>query len=244
MVLIKPAGIPHCAKISRCAWENSDVSLSVQDFHRLHFEIVTSAAASIPKEVRADPERGSGPVSQAHLERGLRLDLYTEFLWFVSRNWFIFRMETNKLFFIVDWQFDALAQCAYSDKLPLCFLNNFVQIFIICQQGSVIGEQHYPRPLCRYHLFTIKLTAVQHGTLWHSTCNSTQFRSYTIYKYILSSVRQVWPKGCIYMPPYPIIFEFVQWYIVIIRIERLLEINRYTNHIVLSFRHVGAWYTL
>ena len=62
-------------KIVRCAWENSDVSLSVQDFHRLHFEIVTSAAASISKEVRAYPERGSGPVSQAHLERGLRLDL-------------------------------------------------------------------------------------------------------------------------------------------------------------------------
>ena len=75
MVLIKPAGIPHCAKIVRCAWENSDVSLSVQDFHRLHFEIVTSAATSIPKEVRAYPERGSGPVSQAHLERGLRLGL-------------------------------------------------------------------------------------------------------------------------------------------------------------------------
>ena len=75
MVLIKPAGIPHCAKIVRCVWENSDVSLSVQDFHRLHFEIVTSVATSIPKEVRAYPERGSGPVSQAHLERGLRLGL-------------------------------------------------------------------------------------------------------------------------------------------------------------------------
>ena len=75
MVLIKPAGIPHCAKIVRSAWENSDVSLSVQDFQRLHFEIVTSAAASIPKEDRAYPERGSGPVSQAHLERGFRLDL-------------------------------------------------------------------------------------------------------------------------------------------------------------------------
>ena len=62
-------------KIVRYAWENSDVSLSVHDFHRLHFEIVTSAAASIPKEVRAYPERGSGPVSQAHLERRLRLDL-------------------------------------------------------------------------------------------------------------------------------------------------------------------------
>ena len=62
-------------KIVRYAWENSDVSLSVQDFQRLHFEIVTSAAASIPKEVRAYPERGSEPVSQAHLERGLRLDL-------------------------------------------------------------------------------------------------------------------------------------------------------------------------
>ena len=55
--------------------KKSDVNLSVQDFHRLHFEIVTSAAASIPKEVRTYPERGSGPVSQAHLERGLRLDL-------------------------------------------------------------------------------------------------------------------------------------------------------------------------
>ena len=76
MVLIKPAGIPHCAKIVRCAWENSEVSLSVQDFHRLHFEIVTSAAASIPKEVRAYPEGGSGPVSQALLERGLCLDLF------------------------------------------------------------------------------------------------------------------------------------------------------------------------
>ena len=62
-------------KIVRYAWENSDVSLSIQDFHRLHFEIVTSAAASIPKEVRAYPERGSGPVSQTHLEGGLRLDL-------------------------------------------------------------------------------------------------------------------------------------------------------------------------
>ena len=62
-------------KIVKCAWENSDVSSSVQDFHRLHFEIVTSAAASTPKEVRAYPQRGSGPVSQAHLERGLRLDL-------------------------------------------------------------------------------------------------------------------------------------------------------------------------
>ena len=62
-------------KIFKCAWENSDVSSSVQDFHRLHFEIVTSAAASTPKEVRAYPQRGSGPVSQAHLERRLRLDL-------------------------------------------------------------------------------------------------------------------------------------------------------------------------
>ena len=62
-------------KIVKCAWENSDVRSSVQDFHRLHFEIVTSAAASTPKEVRAYPQRGSGPVSQAHLERGLRLDL-------------------------------------------------------------------------------------------------------------------------------------------------------------------------
>ena len=75
MVLIKPEGIPHCAKIVRCAWDNSDVSLSVQDFHRLHFEIVTSAATLMPKEVRAYLERGSGPVSQAHLERGLRLGL-------------------------------------------------------------------------------------------------------------------------------------------------------------------------
>ena len=64
-------------KIVKCAWENSDVSSSVQDFHRLHFEIVTSAAASTPKEVRAYPQRGSGPVSQAHLERGLSLDLVT-----------------------------------------------------------------------------------------------------------------------------------------------------------------------
>ena len=70
MVLVKPAGIPHCAKIVRYAWEIFYVSLSVQDFHRLHFEIVIYAAASIPKEVRAYPERGSGPV-----ERGLRLDL-------------------------------------------------------------------------------------------------------------------------------------------------------------------------
>ena len=62
-------------KIVKCAWENSDVSSSVQDFHRLHVEIVTSAAASTPKEVRAYPQRGSGPVSQAHLEWGLRLDL-------------------------------------------------------------------------------------------------------------------------------------------------------------------------
>ena len=58
-------------KLVRCAWENSDV----QDFHRLHFEIITSAAASIPKEVRAYLERGSRPASQAHLERGFRLDL-------------------------------------------------------------------------------------------------------------------------------------------------------------------------
>ena len=64
-------------KIVKCAWENSDVSSSVQDFHRLHFEIVTSAAASTPKEVGAYPQRGSGPVSQAHLERRLRLDLFT-----------------------------------------------------------------------------------------------------------------------------------------------------------------------
>ena len=62
-------------KIVKCAWENSDVSSSVQDFHRLHFKIVTSAVASTPKEVRAYLQRGSGPVSQAHLERGLRLDL-------------------------------------------------------------------------------------------------------------------------------------------------------------------------
>ena len=53
----------------------TDVSSSVKDFYRLHFEIVTSAAASIPKEVHAYPEQGSGPVSQAHFERGLRLDL-------------------------------------------------------------------------------------------------------------------------------------------------------------------------
>ena len=77
MVLIKPANIPHCAKNSQKCVGNSDVSSSVQDFHRLHFEIVTSAAASTPKEVRAYPQRGSGPVSQAHLERGLRLDLIT-----------------------------------------------------------------------------------------------------------------------------------------------------------------------
>ena len=75
MVLIKPANIPHCAKNSQKCVGNSDVSSSVQDFHRLHFEIVTYAAASTPKEVRAYPQRGSGPVSQAHLERGLRLDL-------------------------------------------------------------------------------------------------------------------------------------------------------------------------
>ena len=63
-------------KIVKCAWENSDVSSSVQDFHRLYFKIVTSVAASTPKEVRASPQRGSGPVSQKHLERGLRLDLF------------------------------------------------------------------------------------------------------------------------------------------------------------------------
>ena len=62
-------------KIVKCSWENSDVSYSVQDFHRLHFEIVTTAAASTPKEVHAYPQRGSGPVNQAHLERGLRLYL-------------------------------------------------------------------------------------------------------------------------------------------------------------------------
>ena len=80
MVLIKPANIPHCVKNSQKCVGNSDVSSSVQDFHRLHFEIVTYAAASTPKEVRAYPQRGSGPVSQAHLERGLRLDL-------VNANW-------------------------------------------------------------------------------------------------------------------------------------------------------------
>ena len=68
-------------KIVKYAWENSDVSSSVQDFHRLPFEIVTSAAASTPKEVRAYPQRGSGPVSQAHLERGLRLDLLTDIIY-------------------------------------------------------------------------------------------------------------------------------------------------------------------
>ena len=45
------------------------------DWLRLGNEIVTSAATSIPKKVRAYPERGSGPVGQAHLERGLRLGL-------------------------------------------------------------------------------------------------------------------------------------------------------------------------
>ena len=80
MVFSKQASIPHCAKIVKCARENSDVSSSVQDFNRLHFEIVTSAAASIPKEVRAYPERGSGPVSQAHLEREARsVDVF--FIW-------------------------------------------------------------------------------------------------------------------------------------------------------------------
>ena len=67
-------------KIVKCAWENSDVSSSVQDFHRLHFKSVTAAAASTPKEVRAYPQRGSGPVSQVHLERGLRLDLVTSMI--------------------------------------------------------------------------------------------------------------------------------------------------------------------
>ena len=43
-------------------------------------KIVTAAAASTPKEVRAYPQRGSGPVSQAHLERGLRLDLVTSMI--------------------------------------------------------------------------------------------------------------------------------------------------------------------
>ena len=51
MVLIKPASIPHSGKIDKCAWENYDVRSSVQDFHILHFEIVTFAAASTPKEV-------------------------------------------------------------------------------------------------------------------------------------------------------------------------------------------------
>ena len=49
-------------QIVKCGWENSDVSSSVQDFHRLHFEIVTSAAASTPKEGRAYPEPWPGPV--------------------------------------------------------------------------------------------------------------------------------------------------------------------------------------
>ena len=83
-------------KIVKCAWENSDVSSSVQDFHRLHFEIVTSAAASTPKEVRAYPQRGSGPVSQAHLERGLRLDLLNimaEFLLLAAPE--VFKMTTS-----------------------------------------------------------------------------------------------------------------------------------------------------
>ena len=77
MVLIKPAGIPHFAKNSEMCVGKLYVRSSVQNFHRLHFEIVTSAAASTPKEVRAYPQRGSEPVSQAHLERGLRLDLVT-----------------------------------------------------------------------------------------------------------------------------------------------------------------------
>ena len=75
MVLINQQISHTVLKRVRFAWENSDVSLSVQDFHRLHFEIVTSAAASIPNEVRV---RGSGPVSQAYLERGLRLDLVND----------------------------------------------------------------------------------------------------------------------------------------------------------------------
>ena len=71
--------------------------MSVQDFHRLHFEIVTPAAASIPKEVRAYPERGLGPVSQAHLERGLRLDLLIDAfgqakLPYVTNHWTTSRM--------------------------------------------------------------------------------------------------------------------------------------------------------
>ena len=75
MDLIKPANIQHCAKNSQmCVGK---LLCQFEDFHRLHFEIVTSAAASTPKEVRAYPQRGSGPDSQAHLERGLRLDLYT-----------------------------------------------------------------------------------------------------------------------------------------------------------------------
>ena len=76
-------------KIVKCAWENSDVSSSVQDFHRLHFEIVTSAAASTPKEVRAYLQRGSGPVSQAHLERGLRLDLFIYLLMYIICPYFV-----------------------------------------------------------------------------------------------------------------------------------------------------------
>ena len=74
MALIKPASIPHYAKI-KFTWENSYISSCVKDIRRLHFEIETSAAASIPMEVGAFPERRSWPVSQKYLERELRLDL-------------------------------------------------------------------------------------------------------------------------------------------------------------------------
>ena len=77
MVLSKPASTPHCAKIVKRAWETSDVTSDSQDFHWSHFEIVTSATASIPVEVRAYPERRLWPISQAYIERRLRLDLFT-----------------------------------------------------------------------------------------------------------------------------------------------------------------------
>ena len=47
----------------------------VQDLHRSHYEIVTSAAASIPMDVLAYPERRSWPFSPAYLEQGSHIDL-------------------------------------------------------------------------------------------------------------------------------------------------------------------------
>ena len=47
MVLINQPACQTVLMIVKRAWENTDVSLCVQEFHRSQFEIVTTAAASI-----------------------------------------------------------------------------------------------------------------------------------------------------------------------------------------------------